>query len=186
MNKIWNISNVLSMFRVLLVIPMSIAIWHNENVIAVLIGFLSAITDNLDGYFARRLNQITEFGKMIDPLSDKLFVGSIVIILLIQGRLPVWFASLIWGRDLLLLIGGLFVSKKIGWVLPANVLGKLTVTILGLSLMCMILNIEVAVFWGLWASSILLIVSLLYYFFRMLAFLSKYNKEQLKTNSESL
>jgi CDP-diacylglycerol--glycerol-3-phosphate 3-phosphatidyltransferase len=176
MNKIWNLPNILSMFRILLVIPMGIALWNQENVIAVLIGILSSITDNLDGYFARRLNQITEFGKMIDPLSDKLFVGVIVIILLIQSRMPLWFALVIWGRDLLLMLGGLWASKKIGWVLPSNVLGKLTVTILGFTLMFIMLDIKLIATWGIWISTFFLTFSFVYYTIRMLMVLNKQNK----------
>jgi len=180
MSKIWNLPNTLSMFRILLVIPMGIALWEQENVIAVLIGFLSSITDNLDGYFARRFNQITEFGKIIDPLSDKLFVGVIVIILLIQGRMPVWFAGVIWGRDLLLMLGGIWAAKKIGWVLPSNALGKMTVTALGFTLMFIILNIKIVAFWGIWFSTSLLVISFIYYLVRMLAVLkrSSYEKKQ--------
>ncbi len=177
-NEIWNLPNILSMLRILLVIPMGIALWHQENVIAVLLGFLSSITDNLDGYFARRFNQITEFGKIIDPVSDKLFVGVVVIMLLIQGRMPVWFAALIWGRDFLLMLGGLWASKKIGWVLPSNILGKLTVTILGLTLMFMILNIDVIVFWGVLISTALLSGSFIYYFVRMLMVMRKQKSTQ--------
>jgi CDP-diacylglycerol--glycerol-3-phosphate 3-phosphatidyltransferase len=113
MSKVWNLPNMLSMFRILLVIPMGFALWYEENMIAVMIGFLSGFTDNLDGYFARRMNQVTELGKMLDPLADKLLVGIIGVILLMQGKMPVWFAALFWGRDILLMLGGLWARKKL-------------------------------------------------------------------------
>ena len=173
MSKVWNVPNTLSMFRILLIIPMGIALWEQENVIAVLIGILSSITDNLDGYYARRLNQITEFGKIIDPVSDKLFVGVIVIILLIQARMPLWFALVIWGRDALLMLGSLWAAKKIGWVLPSNVMGKMTITVLGLTLMFIMLDARTISLWGIWASTALLAGSFIYYFVRMLMVLKK-------------
>jgi len=177
MGKVWNVPNALSMFRVLLIIPLGIALWEQENVIAVLIGILTSITDNLDGYYARRLNQITEFGKIIDPVSDKLLVGVIVIILLIQERMPLWFALVIWGRDVLLMLGSLWAAKKIGLVLPSNVLGKMTITVLGLTLMFIMLNIKVVAFWGIWASTALLAGSFIYYFTRMVLIIKKQNKQ---------
>lgn len=177
MGRVWNVPNALSMFRILLIIPLGIALWEQENVIAVLIGILTSITDNLDGYFARRLNQITEFGKIIDPVSDKLLVGVIVIILLIQERMPLWFALVIWGRDVLLMLGSLWAAKKIGWVLPSNVMGKMTITVLGLTLMFIILNIEIVAFWGTWVSSAFLAGSFIYYFVRMFIVLMKHNKQ---------
>ncbi len=182
MSKIWNIPNILSMFRILLTIPIAFALWHEENVIAVLIAFLSSITDNLDGYIARRFNQITELGKILDPLSDKLFIGVIAVILLIQGRMPVWFAAVIWGRDILLLLGGMLAAKKMGWVIPSNVLGKMTITAVGLTIMFMMLNVDIIVYYGLWVSTIFMAVSFIYYLIRMIGMLKEQQKKAIETN----
>ncbi len=181
MSKIWNLPNLLSMFRLVLIIPLGIALWNNENVIAVLLGFLSAITDSLDGYFARRFNKITEFGKKIDPLADKLSVGVIVVILFIQQRIELWFLLLIIGRDLFLLIGGLLVSLKLKWVIPSDRVGKIAVAILGITLIFIMLNLNSVSTYAIIISSIVLIYSLIHYIIRSLYFINK--KKNLNNNS---
>ena len=183
MSKVWNLPNMLSMFRILLVIPMGFALWYQENVIAVMLGFLSGFTDNLDGYLARRMNQITELGKMLDPLADKLLVGIIGIILLMQLRMPVWFAILFWGRDLLLMLGGLWARKKVGLVIPSDWVGKLTYTLLAFTLMLMILNLDSITYWGLWITSTMLVYSFIHYTIRMLLFIKRKNKEESEINN---
>ncbi len=77
-NKIFNASNSLSFLRLLLVIPAWIAFSNFDKTsryTVAAIGIFAAITDILDGYLARKLNQITEFGKIIDPLADKVLVS---------------------------------------------------------------------------------------------------------------
>ena len=86
------------------------------------------LSDLADGYLARKYNQITEFGKMIDPLADKVCVGAIVLSLVQQGDLPLWYVAIVIGRDLIILLAGAYLSTRIKFVLPSNKLGKFTVT----------------------------------------------------------
>lgn len=97
------------------------------------------ISDLLDGYYARTRNEVSELGKIIDPLADKVIVISITIILLLQGILPFWFLIVIVLRDLIILSGGLFIKQKYGIVLQSNWVGKLTVFTIGFTLLNMIL-----------------------------------------------
>ena len=92
---------------------------------------LLPLTDVLDGYLARKLNQVTEVGKIIDPLADKAAMAVIVVKLFSIGEISAFFFLLIIIRDLLIFIGGIYVSKKLGRVLPSNKLGKLTVLFIG-------------------------------------------------------
>jgi CDP-diacylglycerol--glycerol-3-phosphate 3-phosphatidyltransferase len=136
----------------------------------------AAVTDVLDGYFARKHNQTTEFGKIIDPVADKIVVGGVVLKLFLLGTLPGHYLLMIIGRDLIILIGGIFVAKKIGRVLPSNVLGKITVILISIVLILMLLQIGplTIVFRGFYYSSILLIfVSLIAYIVRAIEFIRK-------------
>lgn len=90
--------------------------------------FLLYLSDLADGYFARKYNQITEFGKIIDPLADKICIGVIVLSLVQQGDLPAWYVGIVIGRDLLILTAGAYLSSRIKFVLPSNRTGKYTVT----------------------------------------------------------
>lgn len=145
-NKIFNASNSLSFFRLLLVIPTWIA-FNNFDVtkagyIVGAIGIFAAITDILDGFLARKLNQITEFGKVIDPLADKVLVVFVVLNLYLLGQISDYYFYLIVSRDLIILIGGLIVSKKIGKVLPSDYIGKATVLAISFVLLMTLLNID--------------------------------------------
>ncbi len=173
----WNISNLLSLFRVFLALPMGLCLWYHYNIIAVCLGLLSSITDILDGHLARKLNQTTEFGKIIDPLADKLFVGVTVIILLIQERLALWFALTIWGRDLIILLAGLYAAKKTDLVIPSNFIGKFTVIILGFTLMFIILELQTIIPYTIGISVTLLILSLINYGYGMVVQLKKHQKQ---------
>jgi CDP-diacylglycerol--glycerol-3-phosphate 3-phosphatidyltransferase len=145
-NKIFNASNSLSFFRLLLVIPAWFAFNNFDHNIArysvAAIGILATITDILDGYLARKLNQITEFGKVIDPLADKVLVVFVVLNLFLLGEIPDYYFYMIIARDVLILLGGLIVAKKIGKVLPSDYIGKATVLSIAFVLLMILLNVD--------------------------------------------
>jgi len=128
------------------------------------IGVIATITDILDGYLARKLNQITEFGKIIDPLADKVLIAFVVINLFLLNEMPDYYFFLIVGRDLLILLGGIIVSKKIAKVLPSDYLGKATVLAISFVLLMILLNVnrESIPYQILYFSSIILIFASLF------------------------
>jgi CDP-diacylglycerol--glycerol-3-phosphate 3-phosphatidyltransferase len=145
-NKIFNSSNSLSFLRLLLVIPAWFAFNNFDENLArysvAAIGVIATITDILDGYLARKLNQITEFGKIIDPLADKVLIIFVVLNLFLIGEIPDYYFYLIVARDLLILTGGLIVSKKLGKVLPSDYIGKATVLAISFTLLMILLNVD--------------------------------------------
>ncbi len=145
-NKIFNASNSLSFIRLLLVIPAWFAFNNFDNNLArysvAAIGVIATITDILDGYLARRLNQITEFGKVIDPLADKVLIVFVVFNLFLLGEIPDYYFYMIIARDILILTGGLIVSKKLGKVLPSDYIGKATVLAIAFVLLLILLNVD--------------------------------------------
>jgi len=145
-NKIFNASNSLSFIRLLLVIPAWFAFSNFDNNLArysvAAIGVIATITDILDGYLARKLNQITEFGKVIDPLADKVLIVFVVLNLFLLGEIPDFYFYMIIARDVLILIGGLIVAKKIGKVLPSAYIGKATVMAIAFVLLMILLNVD--------------------------------------------
>ncbi len=137
--EILGASNLISVLRMLLVFPTAYFLSQINEVesyrVIVILFFVGAyITDLLDGYIARKLNQITEFGKIIDPLADKVFVTMIVLQLFWMDEIPAYYFWIIILRDVIIFVGGIFVSKIIGKVLPSNLLGKITVASIALFL----------------------------------------------------
>ena len=185
-NKIFNASNSLSFLRLLLVIPAWFAFNNFEQTTArysvALIGIIAAITDILDGYLARKLNQITEFGKIIDPLADKVLVVYVVLNLFLLGEIPEYYFYMIIMRDFLILLGGLIVSQKIKKVLPSDYIGKATVLSISFVLLLILLDVSRTsiLYLSLYYLSILLIfISFINYVFKAVKALSHKTDENI-------
>lgn len=136
---------MLSLSRIVLMIPSVYFLAtpiHLNREIAVLIMLLAVITDALDGYLARLLNEISELGKIIDPLADKISIGIVVVMLVIFGDIPLWFAVVVLGRDIIIFLAGLYLKAKIGIILPSTLSGKVTVAFLALYIILSILKYD--------------------------------------------
>lgn len=139
--KIVNIPNALTAVRLLLAFPCAWAIYSGDYTIAIVIFFVAFLTDFLDGTIARRCNQSTEFGRILDPIADKTFVILAVLAIFFRGLVPVWFLGVIIGRDVLILLGGLYAMRRIHVVIPSNNFGRAAVVTIGLSLMVALLEL---------------------------------------------
>lgn len=124
-----SIPNILTTVRLFLV-PIFIFIFFLKpegNIIyATYIFILAGITDILDGYIARKYNLITKWGQAMDPLADKLMQVTVIICFTIKNYLPIWVIIIIGLKELLMVLGGLFLYyRKDKSVIPANKYGKL-------------------------------------------------------------
>ena len=134
-----NLANKLTIFRIILVpimviIPFlgiqgelfSIPITY---LIIDVIFIIASITDKLDGYIARSRNQVTTFGKFLDPLADKILVLSALVILVEYGKIPSWIPIIVLAREFIVSGYRLIAVEKGGKVISASIWGKLkTVT----------------------------------------------------------
>ena len=122
-----NIPNALSCFRILLV-PVFILVFfsggENAEIWAVAVFLLAGATDVLDGRIARKYNQITMLGRFLDPLADKLMVFSALICLTVADLLPLWLALLFLAKELVQLLGGALLFRRIRDVPASNIIGK--------------------------------------------------------------
>jgi CDP-diacylglycerol--glycerol-3-phosphate 3-phosphatidyltransferase len=138
------ISNQLSIFRALLAIPFALVMLLPEPPLrlwAVGIVLLGLVTDKLDGDLARLRGEETEWGKILDPLADKVCVTVMALVLLKLGDLPLWFVLALIARDLLILAGGVYIKSARGVVLPSNTAGKWTAAIIAVTILFVLLNL---------------------------------------------
>ncbi len=90
-----------------------------------IIFILASLTDKLDGYLARKRNEITTFGKFADPLADKILVLTAMIMLVEFGKLPAWIPSIVVAREFVVSGYRLIAVEKGGQVIAASIWGKL-------------------------------------------------------------
>jgi len=154
---------------------MGFALYYENTVAIIAIGIIGVISDGLDGYFARKFNQVTELGKIIDPVADKMLVGIIAMFLIIQGKMPLWLGIAILTRDAIILTGGLYAKNKLKFVIPSNYVGKFTVDIIALFLLGTVLNIRFVINYGPYVALSAMILSLIVYGFNMLKKLKEKN-----------
>lgn len=127
---VWTISNLLSLSRIVLLIPFAFFLLSNvpgDRVWAAIIAIIAVSTDFFDGAVARARHEVTELGKIIDPVADKVVVGTAVILLVITGDLAPWVAVVIILRDLLILAGSLAIRRRKKIVMQSNWPGKVAV-----------------------------------------------------------
>ena len=126
-----NLANKLTVLRIFMV-PVFMVFLLNQipygNYIAAFIFIAAAITDSLDGYIARKRNQITNFGKFMDPLADKLLVSAALISLASMGEISAWLVVIIIAREFTISVLRAVAAAE-GIVIAASVWGKIkTVT----------------------------------------------------------
>ncbi len=118
------VPNLLSLLRLALVPVFLVLILNALNWQAVVVLAVASLTDYLDGYFARKLNQTTRLGQLLDPAADRLYIFATLIGLSVMGYVPTWLAVVVISRDLLLLFSYPILASRGYGPLPVHYLGK--------------------------------------------------------------
>jgi cardiolipin synthase len=101
------IPNIISILRILLVIPTGYFLWEGRYHYALLVFLIAGVSDGLDGALARRYGWTTRLGMILDPLGDKLLLTVSYLMLGLLDRLPTWLVALVIGRDVFISVGAL-------------------------------------------------------------------------------
>jgi CDP-diacylglycerol--glycerol-3-phosphate 3-phosphatidyltransferase len=123
-----NVPNLLTVVRMLLVPVVIVALLEKSgggDLLAAIVFATASLTDAIDGYLARSRNWVTGFGKLMDPIADKLLIVAALIALVSLGRLEAWVAMVIICREFAVTALRLVVGAQQGVVVPASALGKL-------------------------------------------------------------
>ncbi len=162
----WNISNILSLSRLVLAVPFGFLLWKDLKVWVFIFAGIAYITDFLDGYFARKSHTITELGKIFDPLADKVFMGVAAVVLLIKGIIPLWFGVAVVARDFLIMSGSIFAYNKLHEIPMSNYIGKITVSVIGVIILGAYLEIDFISDYGFYVGLFFIITSFINYMIR--------------------
>ena len=165
-----NLPNKLTVFRVILIIPFVLFLLTDlggdySDWISLAIFIIASLTDMLDGKIARKYNLVTNFGKFMDPLADKLLVSAALICLIEMERIPAWIVVIIISREFII-SGFRLIASDNNIVIAASYWGKFKTTFQMIMVCLMIANIEALNMITLiimWIAVILTIVSLVDY-----------------------
>ncbi len=169
-----NLPNRLSLFRIFLVpLLVVVIITKYSPILALAIFWIAAVTDWLDGYIARRTNQITHLGQLLDPIADKLLILAVFVSLVgvSKGRVPSWMVVIFMGRELAVTgLRAIAASNKL--IVPADSLGKYKTVAQVLAISLILANLSPHINLSpfdriaLWLALVLAIVSGVNYFYR--------------------
>ena len=175
-----NLPNQLTIFRMIMIVPFVVLLlggnagWFGNNVlipniVALAIFIIASLTDLIDGKIARKYNLVTNFGKFMDPLADKLLVCSALIALVEMARIPSWVVIIIISREFII-SGFRLVASDNGVVIAASYWGKFKTTFQMVMVCLMLINVPGWITWldiltnvVMWIALILTVVSLIDY-----------------------
>ena len=137
--------NLFTFFRFLLTPVFIILILNNYFSLASIIFLMAGITDAIDGFLARYLNQATKLGACLDPIADKLLLCSGFVLLAWYQYIPSWLAVIVLCRDAFILLGGLlFFLFNIEFEIKPSLLGKATTLVQIITVLAVLINIQVS------------------------------------------
>ena len=129
-----NIPNILTIIRFILIPFIFMSVIFHHYLIGLVIFTISAITDILDGYIARKYNYITNIGKLIDPLADKLTQIFLLLALSILNILPWWILAIVFVKECVMVISASFLYKRKDVVVYSKWYGKMATTLFYLAI----------------------------------------------------
>lgn len=168
-----NLPNKLTIVRMIMIIPFVVIMLMPQTTagkwIALALFAGASLTDLLDGYLARKYNLVTNFGKFMDPLADKLLVCAALICLIELGRIPSWVVIIIISREFII-SGFRLVASDNGVVIAASYWGKFKTTFQMVMICLMIVDLGGVWTWitrgCMWIALVLTIVSLVDYLWK--------------------
>ena len=140
-----NLPNQLTISRIVMIPLMAVLLLYDTLTAALIAGvifIIATITDWLDGYLARKYEQVSDLGALLDPLADKLLITTALVMLIPLGRVPAWVVAVIIGREMAI-TGLRAIAAEKGVVIPAGWLGKYKTSFQCAALIPLILHFEI-------------------------------------------
>ncbi len=136
-----NVPNILTVFRFIIIPVFAYYLSTRNYVLAVILFLAGGLTDILDGYIARKCNLVTSWGKIADPMADKMMqITAIVILSLVLKIVPIELLFIIMAKEMLMGIGALVLYKQNHYVVSANWYGKMATVIFYLAIVLLLFD----------------------------------------------
>ena len=160
-------ANIISMARIVLTIP---AVWMfaiDRWILGLIILGICVISDWVDGFVARKTHEVSDFGKVIDPIADKVVAAGMILLMIIRMDFPLWFLIVLTLRDASIYITKRIIYKRYGIVSGANIAGKLFISVFTIAgvlwLLEFYLGLNLYAVYVLYLSTLLMLISWVFY-----------------------
>lgn len=137
-NRLATASNLISITRALLTLPIIYFLQKGNGGVALIFMLTAIITDMLDGWLARISNEITDIGKMLDPVADKIVIFSVILYLILKDMMPAYFFLFLIFRDFTISVLGIYMLNNCNVSPQSNKMGKVAILFTSLSLLAFI------------------------------------------------
>jgi cardiolipin synthase (CMP-forming) len=109
-----HIPNIISVIRILLVVPIAVALWHQHLALSIALFGVAAVSDAADGFLAKRFGWQSELGALLDPIADKLLLATVFVTLSLLKLVPLWLMLAVVARDVIIVSGAALYRLVIG------------------------------------------------------------------------
>ncbi len=157
--KYLNTANLISISRIFLTIPTLLFFDSGNKNLGLFVLMVMIATDYADGIVSRKLNQVSDFGKALDPICDKIVLMGLFVYLVINSNFPIWYFISIFSRDLMLSYISLLIKRKKGVMPQPNFPGKMAVNLIALLVIAWFMEWEDVKVFAFWSSVLFLLYS---------------------------
>jgi CDP-diacylglycerol--glycerol-3-phosphate 3-phosphatidyltransferase len=192
-HRLWTLANAVTVGRLVLLIPLFKFLREGNNKWAIAVMCAALLTDMLDGLIARMYHQESDWGKVLDPIADKVWIGCLALFLALPSRephpLPWPFLIVLFGRYVLVILGVWYAYMRTGVVLGSNWYGKFTMICEVLTLLAYTIYWAEGLYFGLrpemllWVTVIMIFVSTISYFMRFRRLLTDFSRTGISDSS---
>ena len=157
--KYLNSANLISISRVFLTIPTLLFFDSGNKNLGLFVLTVMIVTDFVDGIVSRKLNQVSDFGKALDPICDKIVLMGLFVYLVMNSNFPIWYFISIFSRDLILSYVSILIKRKKGVMPQPNVPGKIAISLVALFVITWFMEWEDVKVFAFWSSILFLLYS---------------------------
>jgi cardiolipin synthase len=182
-----NVPNILTIIRFLIIPVFGYFLCAREFITAAILFIAGGVTDVLDGYIARKYDLVSSWGKIADPVADKLMqLTALLILSVVLQIIPIEFLIIILVKETLMGIGALILYKRNNYVVSANWYGKMTTVVFYLAIIMMMFDEPFSVWsiWGIPSNKFVFILAIITALFAFLMYVKSYFSIKKKNENE--
>lgn len=137
--------NILTCFRFVLIIPVVACFMTDRRILSLIFYVIATLTDLVDGKIARKYDMISNWGKVMDPLADKLLLLAVIVCMYLKGDLSLPIIIIVFSKELIMIIGGIVLYGASRLVVPSNIVGKIGTVLFSIAVILTFLKNDIAV-----------------------------------------